>query len=101
MDKIVTLYIVVEQAKVEDMPNLERWTRMHAALVTGYKTKNFDLCMELVPHLLGTFDSEVDTFYKMLFARIEDIKDTELDDAWSPNIEITDEKLDMPIKASI
>jgi hypothetical protein len=53
-----------------DLPQLEQWIKLHNDFINGYKTKQFDYCLQCIEHLRGQFGGEVDTFYDEIQRRI-------------------------------
>jgi hypothetical protein len=81
-----TACCVLESIPILELSQTENLKDLHAMLIKEYGQKNWDYCEQAVNHLLGKWGGEVDTFYLELKRRIEQFKDTDLDDSWTPVI---------------
>jgi hypothetical protein len=86
LDKTTTAYCVIDNVKLTDIEKIDQHQRLHAELISAYKNKDFTLCQDLLEHLIGVFDGEVDSFYNELIKRIDSIKTTNLPDGWTATI---------------
>jgi len=68
----VTLYCVVPAEKIPlaDFPSLQQQIDLHAAFIQAFNNKNYPLCQDLAPELVGRFGGELDTFYEEILKRI-------------------------------
>jgi hypothetical protein len=83
LDKTLTAYCVIDNIKITDFDKIEQNQKCHAELIEAYKQKDFKLCQNLLEHLLGAFDGEIDSFYAELQQRIQCLKEKDLDTHWS------------------
>jgi len=64
--------IPLEKLKLEDIPKLPEWTKLHDDMLTGYKKGEYEYVEQCIEHLTGLFGGEVDSFYEELLRRIEE-----------------------------
>jgi hypothetical protein len=70
----ITAYCVVPAEKIfPEMAQLESLTQLHAAFITAFNEKNYDLCRDIVPELVGRFGGELDTFYTAVLDKINSL----------------------------
>lgn len=70
--KQLECFCLVDSEKIAptDYALLDHYTQLHRAFVDNLKTKNYNLCRDLIPHLLGKFGGELDSFYQTINERI-------------------------------
>ena len=83
LDKTATAYCVVDNVKLTDFDKIDQQQQLHVKLLDAYKNKNFELCRDLLEHLIGAFNGEVDSFYNELSNRIDKTICNPLTDDWS------------------
>jgi len=67
----ITAYCVVPAEKVfPDIMRLPSITEMHVAFITAFNEKNYDLCRDLAPNLIGCLAGELDSFYHAILDKI-------------------------------
>jgi hypothetical protein len=76
LDKTATAYCVVDNIKLTDFDKIEQYQHLHNELIGAYKNKNFKLCRDLLQHLVGAFNGELDSFYQELENRIDQNEST-------------------------
>lgn len=70
--KSVTAYCVVPAEKLfADMAQLESLVEMHVAFVAAFNQKNYELCNDIAPQLIGRFGGELDSFYEIILNKIQ------------------------------
>lgn len=52
-------------------PGIDHWRKLHADLIHGYKTQQFNFCDDLIGYMFGKFGSGMDTFYADYQERIQ------------------------------
>jgi hypothetical protein len=82
----VPAYCIVENIAITDLPELERMKNLHAELISNYKNKNWDFCLQAIEHLTGSWGGEADSFYQDLANRINNLIKNPPDDDWMPEI---------------
>jgi hypothetical protein len=85
-NKTVTAYCVIDNIKITDFDKIEQNQNLHATLIDAYKRKDFNLCENLLEHLMGVFDGEIDSFYQDLLKRTADVKSKTSNEDWTPTI---------------
>jgi hypothetical protein len=83
LNKTATAYCVVDNIKITDFDNLEPNQQLHAKLIAAYKKKDFKLCRDLLEHLIGAFNGEVDSFYLELTNRISNPNTDTVSEDWT------------------
>lgn len=69
----ITAYCVVPAEKIfAELTQLETSTELHAGFVTAFNDKNYQLCQEIAPQLIGRFGGELDSFYQNILDKITD-----------------------------
>lgn len=63
--------IPAEKVGLTNLPQLESWIKLHHDFLHGYKTKQYDYCLQCIDHLMGKFGGEVDSFYEEIKRRID------------------------------
>jgi hypothetical protein len=86
VDKSSTAYTVIENVKITDFDKIEKNQKLHSDMISAYKNKNFKLCQELIAQLLGSFDGEVDSFYRELTQRVSTLNTQNLPQDWNGTI---------------
>lgn len=69
-----TAYCVVQAESIAlgEMPDIERYSRIHQALVDAWNRKDYVTVAEGIAHLKGKFGGELDSFYEILEDRMKD-----------------------------
>ena len=65
-----TAYCVVEYIPLEEIPDLPRLTGLHKAIVEAWNRNDVDTVLFGLPHVMGKFGGELDSFYENLKSRI-------------------------------
>jgi hypothetical protein len=60
-----------DKISINELPQLEQWTKLHEEFLHGYHTNQYDYCRHCIEHLMGKFGGEVDTFYEEILRRID------------------------------
>ena len=71
----VDCYCLIE---TENLPpgeyvHLEQYKKMHTVFVNNFKSKNYQLCKDLLPHLYSKFGGQVDSFYTVISEKLEQL----------------------------
>jgi len=74
LDKTTTAYCVIENIKITDFDKVELIQQTHNQLILAYKEGNFKACHDYILQLTGALNGELDTFYKELSTRIQNIE---------------------------
>ena len=76
-------YCLIEAAPIQEMFSIDKYLELHANLIKNYKLQNWKYCEDVIEHLTGRWNGELDTFYKDISGRISKYKDQDLDVNWS------------------
>lgn len=67
----LTAYCVVPAEKVfAEITQLESLKELHVNFVKAFNEKNYQLCQDIVPNLVGRFGGELDSFYTSIMDKI-------------------------------
>ena len=77
------VYCLIENMPLNELPKAEKFKQLHAELIENYRKRNWDFCLSAIEHLMGFWDAQVDSFYKVLNARITEYKEKEPDETWT------------------
>jgi hypothetical protein len=70
-DQTITAYCVVPAERVfPDITQLENLKELHQAFISALNEKNYQLCQDIVPELVGRFSGELDSFYEEILKKI-------------------------------
>lgn len=83
-DDIVTAYCTVENVPLEEMASSLQTVEIHNDMLNAYRTKEWDLCLDLINDLTGSWGGEVDSFYESLTLRIHQYSSAEFEEDWDP-----------------
>jgi hypothetical protein len=82
-------YCLVENVPLEELPQADRWQDLHRKLIENYRIANWTFCEHALEHLEGRWNGEVDSFYRVLRTRIQDLRDQDCAlPGWDPVIKI-------------
>jgi hypothetical protein len=81
----VTAYAVieVEDIPLQELPQLENMTLLHNTMWTEYRARRFGFCEHAMEHLRGKWKGTLDSFYEEFGTRINNLKESQLDENWS------------------
>lgn len=81
----ITAYAVieVEDIPLQELPQLENMTLLHNTMWVEYHARRFGFCEQAMEHLRGKWKGSLDSFYDEFGARIQKLKQSELDENWS------------------
>ena len=70
-DQTITAYCVVPAERVfTDIARLDNIKELHQAFISAFNQKNYQLCQDIVPELVGRFGGELDSFYEEILKKI-------------------------------
>lgn len=73
-ESIMTAFCVVEKVPLGELSQVPAHQTWHAEMLNDYRAKNWDQCIRSIDMLMGHFNGELDSFYKILRARVEKFK---------------------------
>jgi hypothetical protein len=79
----IITYCVIENLPIDEMPRVDNYKKMHAELMENYRKRNWDFCIQAIEKLMGFWGKQIDSFYKILLARVAGYKVTEPDENWT------------------
>lgn len=67
-----TAYCVIDtqQLSTEDLFYLDKYSEVHAALISNYKEGHFEFCHQALEVLRGKWGGQIDSFYEVLNSRV-------------------------------
>ena len=89
--KTVKAFAVVDSEHVtfQELPTMDETKELHRSVVANYHNQDWDLCLEQIEQLRGSFRGELDTFYDELADRIGVLKTATIAPDWTGNIQAT------------
>ena len=81
-----TVYAVVENISIPDLPKLSFQKDLHCNLIENYRKKDWNFCSQAIENLVGNFGGELDTFYTDLLDRVKKHKETGVSDDWEATL---------------
>jgi hypothetical protein len=84
-----TACCVVENIPIPELAEVDNQRKLHSDLVKNYGLKNWNYCEQVLDHLKGKWNGELDSFYQNISERIQRFKTQDLDDSWTPVIDKT------------
>jgi hypothetical protein len=71
-DQNITAYCVVPAERVfPDIARLDNIKELHQAFISALNEKNYQLCQDIAPELIGRFGGELDSFYQEILDKIK------------------------------
>lgn len=71
-DQSITAYCVVPAEKIfPEITQLENLVKLHEAFIQAFNQKNYQLCQDLAPELIGRFGGEIDSFYQEILNKLK------------------------------
>lgn len=71
---IMTAFCVVEKVPLGELSQVAAHLTWHAEMLNEYRAQNWDQCIRSIDMLMGHFNGELDSFYKILRSRVEQFK---------------------------
>jgi hypothetical protein len=69
---LLTAYCVVPAEKLfSELHQLENLVQLHAGFIKSFNEKNYQLCQDIAPQLIGRFGGELDSFYEAILNKIK------------------------------
>lgn len=65
----VECFCVVPLESINDLSTLEHSLALHKTLVENVAQKQYQVCRDIIPHLMGKFAGELDSFYQEILRR--------------------------------
>lgn len=69
-NEVVTAFCVLENIPFDELYKSEESIKIHNDMMDAYKSKDWDLCADLLTNLFGSWGSEMDSFYETLLDRV-------------------------------
>jgi hypothetical protein len=66
--------VPLEKIGLDGLASLPALKDLHAKLITAWKSRDYKLCKDIIPHLVGKFGGELDSFYEELVKKITNIQ---------------------------
>lgn len=71
-DQTITAYCVIPAEKIfPEITRLDNIKELHQAFIDAYNNKNYQLCRDLAPELVGCLGGELDTFYQEILNKLK------------------------------
>lgn len=82
-----TIYCVIENIPLGDFPVIDAYVKVHHDMMQAYRDRNWEYVETAIKGLTGKWNGEVDSFYQILYNRVESLKEQTLDDSWDGTVE--------------
>lgn len=84
LESPVTAFAVIsmDDMKLEEIPLLDNYSRIHNDMLKEYRKGNFNYCHQAMEHLRGRWQSQLDSFYDEFEQRIKKLETEPLPDGW-------------------
>lgn len=82
-----TIYCVIENIPLGDFPVVDAYIKVHHDMMQAYRDRNWEYVETAIKGLTGKWNGEVDSFYQILYNRVESLKEQTLDDDWDGTVE--------------
>lgn len=79
----ITVYCVIENMPLDQMPKVEFHQELHTELMKNYRNRQWKFCEQAIEQLLGFWGQQIDSFYAILHSRILDYQRNEPDESWT------------------
>lgn len=85
LEEPITAYAVIAagDVKLDELVFLDNHTRLHNTMLLEYRKKNWSYCHQAMEHLRGLWSGQLDSFYDIFEARINDLESGRLPDDWN------------------
>jgi hypothetical protein len=71
-DQTITAYCIIPAERVfPEITRLDNIKELHQAFIDAFNNKNYQLCQDLAPELIGRFGGELDTFYQEILNKLK------------------------------
>ena len=88
-NEVVTAYCLIETIPIQEMPAVVSLKELHSNLMAEYRKRNWRYCEDAIAHLTSKWGGELDSFYGELLQRIMKLKQTDLPEDWTGQLEKT------------
>ena len=85
-DMTVIAYCVLEQIPITEMAQVESHKDLHKNLMINYKKQDWNFCFQALEHLMGKWNSEMDSFYFDLSSRIHKFQQEPPEPGWDGTV---------------
>ena len=82
-----TAYCVVEKIPLAEMGQLSELKQLHHDMMLQYKTGDWATCEKSVKMLTNLWGTELDSFYAIMLARVQDLQANHPGGHWDPVID--------------
>lgn len=85
-DRRETAYALVDNVPINEIHRLQEFSDLHHNLMQNYKKRNWKYCEDAIEHLLPFWNGELQSFYEVMFQRVQDLKSQDLNPDWDGSI---------------
>lgn len=88
LESPVTAFAVIsmDDVRLEEIPLLDNYSRMHNDMLKEYRKGNFNYCQQAMEHLRGRWQKQLDSFYDEFEQRIKRLESEPLPEGWDGTI---------------
>jgi len=87
--ELKTAYAVLDAGAIPlgEMQVIPKRVEHHNKILENYRKQNWDFCEQMIEHCEKRWGGELNSFYADLYARIQNLKGTDLPDGWNGSIQ--------------
>ena len=82
-NKIATAHCVVDKFPLDMIAKMDNYIKLHCDMVNGYKTRQWNFCIQALDNLIGSFGGELDTYYINIKNRVSGFLKEEPPENWT------------------
>jgi hypothetical protein len=82
-----TAYCVIEKIPLSELGQLPELKQLHHDMMLQYKTGDWAACEKSIKMLSKCWGTELDSFYAIMLARVQDLQLNDPGENWDPVIE--------------
>jgi hypothetical protein len=83
VDQTRVAYCLIETVPIAEMVNIDQTIELHNNLVRNYGLRNWNYCVDVIEHLRGRWNSELDSFYDSILERVNALQESNPDNEWT------------------
>lgn len=82
---VIDTYCIIEkeQLSLEEIGQMENFSKLHVKLMENYRKKNWNFCEQAIEHLHGRWSGTVNTFYDEISRRVAKYKEQDPGPDWN------------------
>lgn len=86
-------FCVIDQVPVAEISTIEHYAKLHQSMIDHYHCKKWSVCLDTLLLLQGRWGGTLDSFYSILYQRINELTDQILPADWTGHIKAKAQKV--------